>query len=458
MPVTYLNKRAMDNTFGMYIDELNLGNANELLQVSYGRILLSTERGIAGIQIPKFGANGTLEFKKDQKKRLWLSGSQNPSQDEDALFEGKPLSASMKNRFLILKYPSIYKSVCETMWLVEKENNMHERFLTEFKSRYEELTGTSDVIVPEELKEDWLSVYSFTMDSEKTEKALIRSTLEFSGALMLILGGDLDKTYQIEKDVVDTWRNKSLNNVTGRNNFSLRDSIQNTVEVDRLKEVLDPFNKPMTERDDAAMKSLADLFATLKNIKKAYQSNDPLKTFLSEKSYITVEDVAAGATLLARNKQMGEDPKDPLTTVNTVLKEYTGLMDALATKMNLKHYSRFKAENPNMGLKHSIYSTAVKEADNAEDIVSKINHYVGELKNCGNNSDFRTIIISRTVADLATVSGFILEHKDEIDKYLTTQKPQKGSEIRKFVKELYVKEKRNPAIDPIYSHRLPRVL
>ncbi|MEK6937861.1 MAG: hypothetical protein AABX04_02360 [Nanoarchaeota archaeon] len=460
MPVTYLNWDNMRSIAALYCDELNLGNPNDLLQLSYGRVLASNERGIAGILIPKVTPNG-IEFTEDYLKRLWLSGSQNPPKSRDAQFTGIELSASLKNRFLVVGYPKIVKSVGTTMWMVDHENGLHERFLQDFQQRYAALTGQ----VPDSvtMREDWLSLYAFILDSKKTEKAIIPSSLEFGDVLIEILSGELDQSHEMDKNIVQQCQEEFAASLPGTSlNFLLRDVLDpKTEEVKKINSIVGSFAKPLTERDDAYIKCLADLLATIKYVKRAYQdrTQSPLESFLRVPTYITVEEVAAAATLLARNKQVKTE-LDPLLVVNSVLKDYVGLMDELARpdKMNIRNYAGFKTDDANLGLKESIYTAALRDSHSVAEIVSKMSTFVGHLRSLVSGSDVRKVIVARTTADLAVTTRFLIEHQADLDAYLVGNKNADMKTLRSFIYGLYQSEKGNPTIEPVYTHRLPRVL
>jgi len=454
MPVTYIDQERLRSIAAMYIDELNLGNPNDLLQLSLGRVLLSKERGTAGTLIPIFDSDGKVMYDEEKLKKMWLSGSQNPPKSRDAQFSGMELTASLKNRFLVVEFPKIIKSVGSTMWLADEENGLHGKYLRKLGKEFEKLTGVS--ISEQDLRQDDLSLSAYILDSERTEKAIIPSSLEFGDLIVLTLSDDLAESYDIEKQVVTAWQEYLPAHLSS--NLNLRGDIKENQEVKLVKEILKPFDKSLTERDDAKIKSLADMFATMKSLKRAYQSDNPLESYLNNPVYITTEDSAAAATLLARNKQVGTDVKDPLRAVNFVLGEYVSLVDGLAQQMNIEGYTEFNTEDPNVGLKHFIYTSALNGAESAEDIVKKINHYTADLKNLTSNSQIRKIIIGRTVGDLATVSGFIWDHKDEIDKHLE-QGNISSLDLRGKIKGIYENElENNPELEDTYAHRLPRVL
>ena len=459
-PVTYLNWENMRKTAAMFVDEFNLGNTNDLLQLSEAKVLTSRERGKAGIKIPLITKDG-VAYDDEEIKRLWLTGAQNPSKSKDAQFIGVELPASMKNRMLIIEYPGILDSVGSTMWFIEKTNDLHNQFLSQFREMYKNLSGID--LPLEAVKKDWLDIFAYSLDPKMTEKASIRTSIDLGDALLQILGGNLKKTYETDKRVINKWVE---NLPSGElSNFTVSGELAETEEVKRIKKVTDSFDKPLTERDDFYMKSLADLFSTIRSIKKACQSDNVLETYNRIPAYITVEDIAAAGTLLARNKRSVNTGTDPLKVVNNVLKCYVSLMDGLANEMNLKDfdgkpYSRFDVYDPSLGLRNVIYTVALDKSDNIDDAIKRINRDVGKLKNLTGGDDTKKVIVTRTIADLATTVGFINEHKGKINKFYQSQNfgEDKYAVVRAFIKGLYDVEMKKPTFSSVYRHRLEKVL
>jgi hypothetical protein len=450
MPVTYINRTNLRRMAGMYVDEMNLGNVNDLLQLSYGRVMTSTERGIAGIEIPDVEQSSVT---KKRIKRTWVSGSQNPPQTEDAQFSGLELTASLQNRFLQLTYPSIVQGVGTTMWYMEEVEDPHQAFKDNVAKRFQQLTSRE--LSPGDISdEDWLDIYAFTTDKKKTEKALIVSAREYGDLLINILGGSLQQAYAKEAAIVDKVKSILPENLAS--NYSLSFTIRDSQEIQTLNQVLGSMGKPFTERDNTKMKDLADLFATLKSIKGAYRADDPLQKFTSTRRYITVEDVAESATLLLRNKQK-TDTEDPLTVVNQVLKEYVSLVNQVAQKMRVDGYTTFSTTDTSCSIKHFVYSTATETAPNTEKVLERINTYVGHIKSITAASEITKMMVSRTVADLSVLSQFLYENKTDLDPFLQGGK-KNDREVRQYVRGMFQQQQENPEMRPVYQHRLPKIL
>jgi hypothetical protein len=407
-----------------------------------------------------------------------LSGSQNPPQSQDAQFTGKELSASMKNRFLIIEYPSILKSVGATMWLMDSENGHHERFLDDFKERYERMT--SQKLDRNDLENDWLSIYSYTTDSRRTSKHIIHSALEYGDFLIEAFAGDLKGSYKVEQEMISGWK-KALTKF-GKDissNFEMTGSISDTVEVQTLNSTVDCFGKPLTERDDAHIKKLSDMFATVKAMKSAYKKGNAtpktLDSYLNTPAYITVDDVAAATTLLARNKMAKDredETKDPLHTVNACLGDYTSTVNTLAQKISARMMSdynidvpvaKFDAENVNIGMKNLIYVNSLEYVKDAKEIAKRINTFCGDLKStlrgAAKSSELKKMMVARTLGDMATTVGFVMKHEDDINTYLSQRDPSEGmKELRKHIYTLFEQDLQNPTFSDAYRHRLMRVL
>ncbi len=473
MPVTRIDWEKMRKIAAMYVDELNLGDTNDLLQLSYGRVLLSRERGVAGIPIPLLTEEGIKYNEVERLKRLWVSGSQNPPKTRDAQFAGVELPASLKNRFLVMRFPKIVRSAGSTMWLTDQDNGLHEKVREEFAARYLALTGNAfPQMGNPENGDRWLDVYAYTMDASRTEKVLIRSSLEFADSLILLLSGNLPEGYQSEQDIVEKW-----SPLLGMAHAALEDSLPETEEVKRLHKVTDAFDKPLTERDDRYLKQLADLFATVKALKQAYASPEPLKAYRAAPPYITVEDVAAAATLLAGNKLVnadeGAEPANAVQAVNAVLGTYLSLLDGLARVMNLKDYEGFRTTDDRLGIAYGIYTTSLREAVSVSQALGSMDGYIRMLKGLESGSSLRRMLIARSVADLATVAGFLQQHETEINSHLSaagssvevstagTQGEGKAGDkagARRLIREIYRRESAVPGFPEIYQHRLPRVI
>ena len=133
--------------------------------------------------------------------------------------------------------------------------------------------------------------------------------------------------------------------------------------------------------------------------------------------------------------------------------------------MNLKDfdgkpYSRFDVYDPSLGLRNVIYTVALDKSDNIDDAIKRINRDVGKLKNLTGGDDTKKVIVTRTIADLATTVGFINEHKGKINKFYQSQNfgEDKYAVVRAFIKGLYDVEMKKPTFSSVYRHRLEKVL
>ena len=450
MPVTHPDWDSMRRVAAEYVDELNLGNPKDLLQLSHGRIITSRGRGTAGILIPTYEKKAGVRFDDTRIKRLWVAGSQNPPRTRDAQFSGQELTASMKNRFLVLQFPKIMHSAGSTMWLAEKKGNPHEEFLDEFRNHYRRITK---VEAPLNLAEDWLSLYAFAYDPESTEKAIIQSSLEFGDALMSVFTPDIPAWYSCEKQVAKA--NSQYLPVNVAKSYRIPSNLDLTQEVQKIQEVSGLFTKPLTERDNAAVKNLADLLSTVRGIKRAFTTDDPLESYLSDSQYITLVDVAAAGTLLARNKQM-DGKADPLKVVNATIVAYTTLVDKLASRLGIKGYAGFDITDTKTGLRHFIYTGALRDSSTADEMVIGMAHDLEELSKVTPNDAISRMITARVVSDIGTAAHFLLGNRRSIDAHF--KKDTDPESRRQYIRSIYTETKQNPVMPQIYAHRLPRVI
>jgi hypothetical protein len=172
--------------------------------------------------------------------------------------------------------------------------------------------------------------------------------------------------------------------------------------------------------------------------------------------YITVQDMAAGFTVMLYDKQE-KHTNDPLAVVNAGLTEYIGILSDFATK---RGYT--KPFNPNdnrmsiygLGLEHAL--NAAKGADPVTAFIQDVASSVDELRRLDSGHEQRKPIIARTIADFGTLAGFVDQYGADIVPGLA--KARSLEEKSAAVLDVYAAK--HPLINTpaIYKHRLPRVL
>jgi hypothetical protein len=191
-----------------------------------------------------------------------------------------------------------------------------------------------------------------------------------------------------------------------------------TDTIKQMNEVIKSFRVPIIFRDIIQLKKIADVLATLKNLKDALGTDDPVKTYTEAKKYVSIREVAGATALLALNKQP-PGAVSPAKEVNAVLSEY----DTLAQKyMKDEGYmgSGFKLNDPNSGIKKIAVHKALRDTllnqSSADELINHITEQAGKLTNYISTSEsLRNLLVVRSAGDLMTLAGFIDQYKEQIN-------------------------------------------
>lgn len=452
---THIDKDALQRIVALFVDELNRGSTQTLLQLAYGRVSIGGEFGEVGIPVPELTEQGVRYDESGRVKKLLFLGAQNPSQQKDATFTGAmQLDAALSNRLLTVDFPILTKSAGASIMVIEGSNGLHNKFLESVAQYLERAFGTK--VDRGRLKEQWLSAYAYITDPKRTDKAFLKSSLEFADMLAIALAGDMSATYEQEKAMTAEW-DASLA-PTVRANFSLGQSKLDATNqaIQRLEEIVGTFEKTAMPRDLAKIETVADIFSTVRNIKAAFATQNPVQTYSEKAGYVTVEDIAAAATLVAKSKQF-KQTADPITLVNSVLTEYTALVEEASARITGNRIP-FDSNDPYAGIISYTFAKAWSAARNHKDLVQKLSEYAAVLKGMQTGtSELRKLIMGRAVGDLATLSGFVVDNAAEVDSLITSAK---GNITDAFsgLKQIYESQRQNPLMPDVYKHRLEKVL
>lgn len=454
---THLDRDALQRVAVMFIDELNRGQTQVLLQLAYGRVQVGGEFGEVGIPVPELTPAG-VEYPEDgRKKKMLFIGAQNPSQQKDATFtETMQLDAALSNRLLTVGFPSLTRSAGASVMVIGSSNGLHGKFL-ESVAQYVEKTLAVKVDRAL-LKEQWLPAYAYITDPKRTDKAFLRSSLEFADVAALALAGNIASTHEQEKAMIADWDAYLAPAV--RTSFSLGQAKIDATsqEVQRLEEIVGTFEKETMPRDLAKIKVVADIFATVRGLKAAFRSDKPLQAYAANSTYVTVEDIAAAATLVAKSKQF-KATADPITIVNSVLTEYTAIIEDAGARITGRRMP-FESNDPASGLLNYTLANAWVTAKSHKDIIQKLNEYAGVVKGlatAAGSTELRRLITARAVGDLATFSGFMLDNAAAVDSLIASAKGNVGAAFS-GLKQIYEAQRDNPLMPDVYKHRLEKML
>jgi hypothetical protein len=242
------------------------------------------------------------------------------------------------------------------------------------------------------------------------------------------------------------------------------------VAVKKIQSIAGSFEEEFVTRDTGKVKKLADLISTIRRVKTALGSADPLATYQRIPAQVTIEDLATGFAVLLYDKQEKHE-EDPVTLVDAALREYVGLTEAFAPKVGYRQKNGEAIRFSTTDLSMSIYTLSVHHAmlcaaqNQKEPIMGAIKDLaasVAELRRLSGGVEYRKAIVARTVADLATFAGFLDQYPDEIVARITPvmQKGNAGASAAmvRAVEEFYRDVRTRATTPDIYKTRLARVL
>lgn len=439
-------------------DEINRGDSNETLQLFDNEMHCGGTIYKLGIPIPEL-IGGKVTY-SGKKKKLLLISAQNPAGTDDAKFtQTMQLDAAVDNRLLKVYVGNAAAGVCTNLWLGEGTKKPHDVFLESFSKfvcKYLEI----DPGVFKDLKEDWLSVYSFTTEADRTDKKIMYSSMELADLLISCFSGNLVDYYKYEQKVVKIIDDKLKKGVT------IDDDLAETETVKQIQEVTNSFKIPVIFRDISQLKKISDVLSTLRNVKESMSSSDPVDTYVAMEKNVTIREVSGGKALLSRNKQ-SKDAEIPIDAINSMVVHYISLAEEfMQEKKILSSQGKFSIYDPHAGIKKVAVVKPIKDtvqrsqgvdylidqiADHAKDLVDKISA----------SEDIKNVLIAKSVGDLMTLCDFLNDYKVELDPIIRSFAGETKIEpILKRIGEFYQQKIDKDAIvvPDIYQHRIERTL
>jgi len=466
MPVIEARVDRIETTAAGIIDEINRGDPNDTLQLFDNEMHLGGLIYKLGIPIPEI-KDGRYVERSGRKKKLFLISAQNPSSTDDAKFTGTmQLDAAVDNRLLKTYMSNAAPSAGSTVWLGDGKGKRHDVFMKSFASRAAKHLGIEEAVM-QDGDASWLQTYAWITDSSKTDKPVLYSALELADFMTAVFGGNLLDYFKYERQVIADW--KGLNG----GNVEIKDGLKETAKVKTIHEVTDSFKVPMIFRDIDQVKKVADILSTLKNVKDALRTENPVQSYLDARKVVTVREIAEATALVVRNKQKPSSPS-PINAINEVLNQYCSLVEEYM-KESKKFHPNFDIYDPQTGIKSMAVIRAIREnmggAGGIENLAGRIQIEAGKLTTkISLSEEVRNIMIARSVGDLMTLSGFILEHKKALQDYKEAgEKIPAMSKYKKITDapivaeamgRFYCKVQKEDAIilPALYQHRIQRTL
>ncbi|MBI4980325.1 ATP-binding protein [Candidatus Woesearchaeota archaeon] len=422
----FLRKDELERIALLFIDEVNRGDSNQVLQIQDGQIALSTgERGELGLPVPHY-TNGAWTLDRESRKGVQVVSAQNPPATTDAKYNKTTRNdAAMSNRNLTLNVPNPMGSIGASVVFLSSGNGQHKKFMDRYTSLLAQYAGVS----PDKLTNvnaDWLNVYAFTTNPKKTEQANIRSAVEFLDGMLLLTSPDLEKVYEQERGLSQQWKEAlRAYNV----DFEYPQALTPTANIlEKVREIVQSFEEEVITRDITKVRKLADAVSTIRKHKQALDSPTPVQAYAALPK--SVEGFAE--------------------KIGYTWKRKLGLEGS--TEEN-----KFTPDNPNLSiyalaLTHALQETGKAKKDKVATFVEDLATSVALLKRQSVGDEIRKPLLARYIADLATLAGFADQYKTELEQKLTAK--SELSTLKGFYREVRMRG----TIDDIYLQRLPRVL
>jgi hypothetical protein len=454
MPVTRIKPQAVEQIAGMFVDEINRGDPQNVLQLLDNELYNAGEYVRLGLRIPHLrGGNVTPGTRR---KKLAILTAQNPPGTVDPRFAtALELDAAVDNRLLKINFGNAAGSAGAALWLETEPADLHASFLVAFRTLACRFLGAEGNVL-DQLGDDWLSLYAWITDPAWTEKPTLYSALELADLLIGALSGPLSASYQQERQVCRDWHARL--GLAEPRDMDLAD----TERSQKIQAALGTFKVPVIFRDVVQVKKLADVLATLTSLKGASASADPVQSYLKTPRIVTVREVAWAAALMARNKQP-DGSESVVPVINEVLTQYIALAER-AQKATRYLRSRFDAGDANAGVKKLVLVKALRETVNARKgalhLRGQILALADKLRDHFSASeDVRNLLLMRLLADLLTLCGFLTDQEAAVDVVLAAATPGTPDVPGQLLAIFHQMRQVNaPTVPDIYQHRLRRTL
>lgn len=442
-----LKKEALQNIAAIFVDESNRGDANQILMMQDGTIRLPTgEGGDIGPQLSEYSS---ASWNYSGIRPTFVVLAQNPSATTDAKYSGaRKMDAAQGNRNLQLDAPNTATSIGASLLMLKKEGKPHEQFKKEFRTRIRQHLQLEDTL--DDLDKDWLAVFAYTTNPQRTECPNNRSAVEFMDVMLGLLSPDLKQEMEREKKTISDWNTQLHASYAAE--FKYDGVITETaISIAKVREFVQACKEQIVPRDIMKVKKLADAISFMRRMDAAISSDDPMRTFEQARHYINVPDMSCALAITLYDKLENKD-KDPVPLVAAMLKEYTNLTTALGVALGTP--ARFDPDSTSISIYNLAVQHALRETDRKKVIQDLANSVTILARNEAGN-EYRKPMIARFAADMTTLAGFMHHYQRELVPVLAS--PDLMQRVQ-GLRTVYAQKTRLPSTPDIYLHRLPRVL
>ena len=469
----------------LFIDEFNRGKDDEKMQLIDGEIAVGGKVGELGPEIPTITQNGVIY--DGRKKKTFIVGAKNPDCGETGGINGerqkytgaRGLDDAEKNRWLSIEFGDITVSAGQTINQTDEIRYNFPNFAKLFKEKIAGNLGI-DASKLDSIEEDWLSLYAYISDTSRTEHPKIYSAFEFEDTMALVAAGNFSSS--LEKDnIIIEMINETLYYKHGFG-FSSELTISDKEKgnsIMRLEEILTNLQAECP-RDINKVGLLANGLKTMRDLKKAFASDNPVETYKSILEEPTTEaitnavniaDVAYAWTIVAQSRALTIGETDKVVSfVNEVINDYTTIEKQFHNAILGKQDGSLEINDGTRGIKNcAIYRAFSSAAEKGKEDGNYVSHMIKNISDeaatlckLGSGKDLTKIMVGRYTADLATFCSFLDDYDTEINTVLGSGKVDLSDPylIMDVVHDIYKtkKKKMGRAFPAIYEHRIPKTL
>ncbi len=492
-PRMVIDKQATGRIGALFIDEINRGDPQSLLQLLDGKIYVSGEEGTLGIAIPEVRKNNSNN--NTLRKGVMVIGAQNPPAEIDNKFKGTSLlDAAVENRFLKIDFMGDISSVGSTAWFTENELDLHQSFIKKMISYFNQFSITQEIETKNDIQnnpsksveklihEDWLSIYAWMTNAKKHQFPILKSAQEFLDISIMILNQEMKQIYISEKQLIG----QLLEMIGKKELFSDLNSeliSKETDEFSKFKSFVSHFETPLIFRDTKNIRKLANMMVMIFSAKTALRRKPDMSQncVVSFNEYIqnpvSIKEIFWCMTLLIKNK-IGRQlrDKDLIQQINTILLEILNHYFLLTKKVcsqlskDMNKSFVFDIWSDSMSLRWYLLKYAEKKSS-SQSMDAQIDVFCETIIDCLKNNLAKDIknknfisnmLIINIIADLLTLVLFVKENKILITETIRkTQRPLLDNENAKGVINSTFKKVRQMmglVVPCVYLQRLPRIL
>jgi len=390
VPKTHIDQEKCKKYGGLFIDEINRGDTQEVFQVVDREIHVNGDTGYLRLPIPN----------TDRYKKLAIIAAMNPADAQHS--SALELDLAGENRFLKLSFPNGVEEAGSSQLDRRVYQNLHGQFWDSFRKR----TGQ---------KGTWRELYPVVTDPETVKAELHHDAREFIDIALGYVG----------KDPVDVMkRNSELMDSAG---YKARCTIKDGNDIQRVRDAQKNLKHGFVRRDLKKIHNLASMLGFIQGVKAGTYDTS-----------VSLHDIAASTGVVLESKKITGAGNGPaLALVNDALHAYK----QIRAEMNIP---------ADIGVRELVWQAAMHAGkEQGFDAYSNTLAKGIDALNTQAKGVAQGVLRSRLAADLAVLVHFSNRYKNAVETML--KKEQNPEVSLESFRMLYEKMKAQASV---YAHRL----